>query len=331
MIGPVLALALAACAAEPPGWAPLDVKVRPAALSELEAAPRFGPLTFAGGVALSAKDERFGGLSGLLVEPDGRFHAITDAGDWVRGRLGLDAEGRLAGLEGAEIAPILDPDGRPLAGKKQGDAEGLARLPDGRLAVSFEQDPRIWIYAGGEAPGPAQVGPAVPEGGQLAPNAGLEALATWDDALLAGAERSPEGGETWWWRLPLEGEARGPAPAPLAPAFALVALDRLPEAFGGDFVAVERLFTPITGVRIRLSRVSAAALAAGRYEAELLAELATPLALDNFEGVSAVETPAGVRLYLVSDDNFSALQKTLIYAFDWPLEGQSAPADVAAR
>ena len=50
---------------------------------------------------------------------------------------------------------------------------------------------------------------------------------------------------------------------------------------------------------------------------ELLAEIAAPLAVDNFEGVAAVRAPdGGVRLYIVSDDNFSPRQRTLLLAFD---------------
>jgi hypothetical protein len=39
--------------------------------------------------------------------------------------------------------------------------------------------------------------------------------------------------------------------------------------------------------------------------------------MDNFEGVAARRMPDGrVRLYIVSDDNFSASQRTLLMIFD---------------
>jgi len=42
---------------------------------------RFGDLEFRGGLALTAKDPAFGGISGIHVEPDGsHFIAVTDHG-----------------------------------------------------------------------------------------------------------------------------------------------------------------------------------------------------------------------------------------------------------
>ena len=47
--------------------------------------------------------------------------------------------------------------------------------------------------------------------------------------------------------------------------------------------------------------------------------LAPPLSLDNFEAISATRGPdGGLRLYILSDDNFSALQRTLIMQFTLP-------------
>jgi hypothetical protein len=46
--------------------------------------------------------------------------------------------------------------------------------------------------------------------------------------------------------------------------------------------------------------------------------LERPLTVDNFEGVAAQARPDGrVRFYLISDDNFSGKQRTLLLAFDW--------------
>jgi len=47
-----------------------------------------------------------------------------------------------------------------------------------------------------------------------------------------------------------------------------------------------------------------------------LALLEPPLTLDNFEGVAAVENPDGTTgLWMISDDNFSRRQRTLLMAF----------------
>jgi hypothetical protein len=47
-------------------------------------------------------------------------------------------------------------------------------------------------------------------------------------------------------------------------------------------------------------------------------ELRGPLTVDNFEGLAAVPAKDGsIRFYLISDDNFSSSQRTLLLAFDW--------------
>ncbi len=280
----------------------------------------YGPLRFAGGLVLTSRDPLFGGFSGLEIDDGLQLTAISDNGAWLRGRIKLDGQGRLGGFGEGMLAPMTDPRGLALRYKKAGDAEGLAALPGGRFAVSFEQYHRVWIYdlAAGPQKAALRAGSTIWDSWYLQPNEGLEALAAYGDGLLAAAERSPKGGASWWWKLPLAGDAAPkPGIAPLSPSFALVGLDQLPPAFGGDYVALERFFTPVTAVRIRLRRVSATGLAAGRFEGPIIAELASPLMLDNFEGISAIAHGDGARLFLISDDNFRKDQRTLLYAFDW--------------
>ncbi|MDX2233020.1 MAG: esterase-like activity of phytase family protein [Hyphomonadaceae bacterium] len=278
-----------------------------------------GALTFRGGLALSSDDARFGGLSGLYVAEDGNLLAVTDQGDWFAARIVLDAQGALKGLVDGRMSALRGPDGAPLTDKALADAEGLARLPDGRFAVTFERIHAVRLYdLDGLGPTAAPVGAVALDGTDaLTANDSLEAVAAFDDRLLIGAEgvdrpRAP------FWLAPLAD------PAPAAPAgrtetsarYGLVALDRLPD---GDFLAMERFFAPLIGPRIAIVRVSAARLleTPAQWTRETVAELNPPVALDNFEGLAVTRGPAGgVRIYIVSDDNFSRTQRTLLYAFD---------------
>ena len=317
-------LALAACsqsAADAPiaeQWRRLELNVSPVEFG----AESVGQLRFRGGLHLQGSpDDHFGGLSGLEVLEDGRLIAITDDGRWLEAQLMLDESGALTGLTEARVALMRDEDGQPFENKAAGDSEGLAQLPDGRFAVSFEQRPRILIYdLNRDGPfGAAQPGPQLAETSRLRRNVGLEALAvTANGALLAGAEglnrrRTP------LWVAPLD--ASQPAPPridyPLTDGFALTSLDHLPD---GGFVAIERFFAPIIGARARITRFAEdAPEAEGEMlrGVDVLAEISAPLAVDNFEGVAAVRAPdGGVRIYIVSDDNFSARQRSLLLAFD---------------
>ncbi len=284
-------------------------------------APRVGHLIFRGGLELRSTDAAFGGLSDLEVLEDGRVLAVSDAGSWFDGRLVLDDQGNLTGIADVRTALMRDERGQPCENKASCDSEDMAQLPDGRFAVSFEQTQTIRIYdLNRDGPfGAAVAGPPLAGTERLPPNVGLEALATdGDGGLLVGAEG---GGHptTPLWHAPLD------AAAPVAPligypperGYSLTSLDRLP---GVGYGALERFYAPVIGARAHITRFPDSALEAHGDrlpDVEELARLAPPLALDNFEGVSAVRMPNGVtRLYIISDNNFSTRQRTLLLAFD---------------
>ena len=66
---------------------------------------------------------------------------MTDKGYWLRGRIVYD-DGKPAGIADAEMAPMLGPDGRPLAARGWYDTESLAE-DDGTLYVGIERVDQI--------------------------------------------------------------------------------------------------------------------------------------------------------------------------------------------
>lgn len=330
--GVVCALALAACSAsvaEAPieQWQSLDIAVTP-----VEApSPQVGRLTYRGGLQLALRERRegeaFGGLSGLEVLEDGRFLAVSDFGAWVEGHLELDAEGNLVGVTGLRQAQMRDENGDVFPNKEAADAEDLAQLPDGRFAVSFEQTQSIRVYdLNRDGPfGAARRGPVLEGASALPSNTGLEALtATANGALLVGAEGGADA-DTPLWLARLDAATPAPVVARyvLPRAYSLTSLDRAPD---GDFIALERFYAPIIGPRARITRVTTAMIESGRVEPEELARLDPPFPLDNFEGISAVRAPGGgLRIYVISDDNLSERQRTLLLAFD-VADGPTTPS-----
>jgi hypothetical protein len=276
-----------------------------------------GRLAYRGGLELRADDPTFVGLSGIEVLDNNRIVAISDEADWIEAQLVLDERGYLTGFTDVRSAWMRDERGRPFTSKAQGDSEGLAQLADGRFAVSFERTHLIRIYdLNRDGPfGAAAMGPRLDAVGRLPANAGLEALAAFDDALLAGAEGGDEV-TTPLWLAPIDATALV-APRltyPLRGGFSLTGMDRLPD---GDFVAIERFYAPVIGPRARITRFAAPSGEGGAVEPEVLALLEPPFPVDNFEGISAVRAPdGGTRIYIVSDNNRSAQQRTLLYAFD---------------
>jgi hypothetical protein len=103
---------------------------------------RFGALEFRGGLVLTSRNPAFGGISGIHVEPDGEhFIAITDKGSWLRGRI-VYQNGRPARIADAEMAPILGSDGRPLAARGWFDTESLTER-DGVFYIGIERVEQI--------------------------------------------------------------------------------------------------------------------------------------------------------------------------------------------
>ena len=278
---------------------------------------QIGDLRYRGGLVLAADRRGFGGLSAIDVSDDGaRLLAVSDNGDWFTLALSYGADGDLATAAGVTSGRLTNPAGRPLGGKGDSDAEGLARRADGDLVVSFERDHRLLAYPRGEPPfGRPPTALARPPGLEQAPrNSGAEALtALGDGRLLVFAEDLSIGhiGAAWigdgrtWLRLNYR----------LTPPFEPTGAALLPD---GDVLVLERSFSLLGGIVIRLVRVAPGDLVPGLLVVgREVARLQPPLTVDNFEGVAARRGPAGETLvYLVSDNNFSALQRTLLLMFE---------------
>jgi hypothetical protein len=266
-----------------------------------------GRFTYAGGLVLTSPDTgRLHGLSDLKVWPDGRLLSVGDEGDLFEARLVLDARGRLAGVTDGQLRPLIGEDGRPLPeeGKDEADSEGIAELANGDRLVSLERDDRILLYPA--AGGPPRRVPAPDE--HFPYNLGMEGLAedpeAGSDAYVVGGEAS---GQTWICHLSSGCQASVRVRKDQEQGLSAVAT--LP---GGRRAYLLRAFSPLKGVRVTL-RVTDAQ---GATLDELA--LAAPLTVDNYEGVAALPRPDGtVRFYLISDDNFSRLQRTLLLALDW--------------
>jgi hypothetical protein len=302
-----------ALAPQPAG--PVAITATPVPLNPSNAGQdRVGRFVYAGGLSLSAPP-RFGGLSDIDVRADGRAVIVTDEGQLYEWRIVLDANGRLASIADVRRTPLLGRNGRPLSDKTVADSEGVALLPNGDRLVSFERQHRIWRYpSGGGSPVPA---PAPDTAPTFPANTGLEALAVLPggtgSAYLAGSEG---GGRVWQCRL--GNGCRETALGKRVPDdYGLTAIAASPD---GEILALlARSFSPERGVRIVVRLVGRAAIDSA--SAPVLDELVLgePLTRDNFEGMAIVNgRGTGVlRIYLLSDNNFSDSHKTYLLAFDW--------------
>jgi hypothetical protein len=280
----------------------------------LEEAPAtVGPLRFAGAVELRATDPRFGGLSGMMVSDDLALLAVSDAGLWVQARL-VVREDRLVGIAAPDLLPIRDGTGQPLPRGRLGDAEALTRAPDGRLLVAFERWHRIRAFADPASPGLYFDPPPGIE--TLSGNEGLETLAALADGRLLAIEEGIENGAP---RRAWLGGARGWMALPYAhePGWRPTDAAGLPD---GGALVLERRFGALFGFAGRIMHLPAAALREASPGTTLagreIARLAPPLLADNYEAIAIARRADGALwVFLATDDNFNALQRTLLLAF----------------
>ena len=284
---------------------------------------RFGSLTYTGGLVLTAPAERFGGYSALAADPaDEALILISDRGTWLRAVPRWQA-GRLTGLSAAgDLMPVPGPDGRPERGRKRRDTESAALLPS-RLMLAFEQDHRLLAFPRrpddptlatilAKQPRPWGRLPAAAQ--EMPSNGGFEAVAaTKDGRVLAWSEDlRTEAGHARGWLI---SDEAAPQPVYLASdgPHKPTGLTALPK---GGYLMLMRHFSPLSGVSIRLIYLPPGAVAAEAViEPVTLAEFGPRFTIDNMEGIAAVGIADGVRIYLISDDNFNPFQRTLLLSF----------------
>lgn len=264
-----------------------------------------GPWQVASILSLSSGYLEFGGLSDLAADGKGGLVVISDKGRWFGFLPGFDSDGTLARISDPWTAPMLDGNAMPLSGKRHADAEGLAALPGGGFAISFERVHRLEGFAAPDAPSDPLKGPDL---SFLPTNEGVEAL-----AVLPSGQ---------WLLLAEGGEQAGMLPAFLGNPGG--AWRRLSYPFDGEFrptgltigpegvpYVLERAFSFPAGPRARIQRLT---LDGEAITTELVAKLQDPIPVDNAEGILWLPEPAPLGSFLViSDDNFFALQKTLIW------------------
>jgi hypothetical protein len=281
---------------------------------------RFGRLEFLGGLALTSDYQAFGGISAIRMEPDGaHFLSVTDNGSWLRGRI-LYRDGKPAGIADAERAPMLDWNGRPLAKRGWYDAESLAEL-DGLLYVGIERVEKIvrFDYRRDGLTARAEPIQVPPDFKTLTYNKSLECLAAGPAGsgvageLIVVTEHSLNAAGNHRSFL-LKGDRVGRFSVKRSGGFEVSDCTILPPA---DFLLLERRYSVARGVAMRIRRIPLTQLKPGALvDGVALIEADLHYQIDNMEGIAVTRNARGETiLTLVSDDNFSVVQRNLLLQF----------------
>lgn len=301
---------------------PLTVHARPIEAFDPadKSKTRFGALEFRSGLILTSSFKGFGGLSAIRLSSDGKsFTALSDKGDWFTGTIVYNGK-LMTGLVDVRSAPMIGDDGRPIQARGWFDSESLAF--DGTIAyVGLERVNRIlrFDFSKGGILARSEVVTAPPAIARLPYNKGLEALAfvpkelPLAGTLIALSERGLDKSGNLLGFL-IGGPDPGQFTVRRSADFDISDCALLPS---GDLLLLERKFSFAAGLGIRIRRIALATLKPGAvvdgpalFEADLGKEI------DNMEGLDVHRDADGnLVLTMISDDNFSMLQRTLLLQF----------------
>ena len=304
-----------------------DISLKPLQLNPDNPAMRkVGGLEFIAAWELRSKNSDFGGISALTALKDGRFVGIGDAGTLIGFGLTNDAT-----TDRPFIAPLPNLDG-PEFNYKDRDSEGIAYDPDSdQFWVSFEAHHAIRRYSGSFARMTGIVRPAAMQ--NWPKNKGAETIIrlkngqfiiiaeSVDDgthpALLFSGDPVERGSNITQFRF------RPPVGYRVTDGVQLpdgrIALVNRAIGFPQGFSAKISLLNP--------NDISTSTVAAGT----VIASLASPLLVGNMEGIAVTTEGSRIYLWLVSDNNFSIFQRTILMKLRLPsASDKKKPEAVAA-
>lgn len=287
---------------------------------------RLGALIFLGAWELGSGNEDFGGISALAALADGRFVGVSDAGTLIG--FGLTNDHRadrpfIAPLPGSEesTASYLDR-----------DSEGIAHdRESGQFWVSYEQNHAIRRFSRSFA---RLTGVAHPKEMQGWPgNKGAECLIRLADGRFIVISESLEDNGSHQGLLfsgdPVE-SGTGIARFAYRPPAGYRVTDgvQLPD---GRLILLNRWVGLPNGFAAKLALVDPKKIVEGEsVKGRVIATLASPLLVDNMEGIAVTRHGEDTIIWLISDNNFNIFQRTLLMKFRLAERSAKKKPEVAA-
>ena len=275
-----------------------------------------GELTYMGGIAIHPGDEDIGGISGLEWH-ESQLFAVTDQGDWLI-MAPDELRGKLVDVFELEMGDLLDERGKRLRRKEDADAEAIALLPTGEWLVAFERQHRVWRYTSLEDAATSSGVQAAQLLSFSEPNFGLETFAVTPDGWLACGEWQGQDRPNCVRGSGNQTEAFSiPTPAPIDE------LGGTPTdadcAANGVCYVLFRSYSPSKGNSAAIMAIAPDGLS------EVVASWDNTLSIDNFEGLTVREEGERTFIYIVSDNNFSEDQRTLLMKFEVSKRAAATP------
>ncbi len=272
---------------------------------------RVGELIFLNAWELGSNNENFGGVSALAALADGRFIGVSDAGTLIG--FGLTRDDR---TDRPFIAPLPDSRG-PQVTYKDRDSEGIAYDPaTGQFWVSYEANHAIRRFARSFARSTGTVRPREMHGWPK--NKGAESIIRLADGRFMVIAESLEDDDTHQ-ALMFSGDPVEPGTNIMRFSYRPPAGYRVTDGVqlpDGRLVILNRWVGLPNGFAAKLAIIDPASITKDNgVGGQVIATLATPLLIDNMEGIAVSKDGTDTIIWLISDNNFSIFQRTLLMKF----------------
>lgn len=272
-----------------------------------------GRLEYLQGWELKSDHPSFGGLSAMVIRPDGRIIVLNDSGDLFGLRLPGGGDSMREFIAPLPIRP--QESGWP---KWKWDSEGLMHDPkSGRYWVTFELIHRICRYS----PAFARVEECQePKDMEDWPStAGAEAAVHLPDGrflIFAEGAYGPKGSTEI---LLFSSDPAEPGSAPVRLGYQAPQGYRITDAVWlepGKLLTLNRRVTIFDGFTTKLAVVDIDDLSPGKLlQSQEIATLSPPLLADNFEALAVSREGGRHIVWIASDDNHQFFQRTLLLKF----------------
>ena len=221
-------------------------------------------------------------------------------------------------ISGKTVSRVRGSNGRVITSAGDKDAEALELLGDRRVAVGYERNDRIGYFRFDRGRLRAEGTDAWVDLNRFGfpENKGVEAIALQPgtgDLFVLAEHALNEAGNHRGFVVSGNTVKRG-FDVVLRDRYSITDAQFLPD---GDLLILERYYSLFAGVYLRLRRVSAARLGSDHaLDGEVLIEAGPGTEIDNMEAMAVSSMADGsTRITLISDDNFSPLQRSILLEF----------------
>jgi hypothetical protein len=288
-----------------------NIALRPLDVDPAHPGPRrVGELIFTGAWELQSDNENFGGISGLTLLPDGRFIGVSDAGTLIGFGLSNNEQ-----TDRPFIAPLPGAAGAEIHYKDR-DSEGVTHDPQsGQFWVSYEAHHAIRRFSRSFSRISGEVRP--PEMLDWPSNRGAEALIRLRDGRFISIAESVDDGIHQALLFSGDPVEKGSVTSRFTyrPPIGYRVTDgvQLPD---GRLAILHRSIGLPDGFAAKVGVLAISDIGKDKTaESRIIATLATPLLVDNLEGIAAQEKDGETYIWLISDNNFFVLQRTILMKF----------------